>query len=141
MITCLLPSKQYCTFGVPKCDISEMCPLLDPFFDHLFASFKAILHFSGSKYGPTTIIQNCPKERDERRTNDERTDAHRIFEALLHKSPFGAIKPGGQGCPFRAFCMEEPKRHAAQKYVANRPNPGLPRTDSIRAFLDFLHLR
>ena len=61
-----------------------ICPLLDPFLDHLFVYFLAVLHISRSQ-------KRSQKKRDGHRTN-ERTDAHRIFEALLHKSPFGAIK-------------------------------------------------
>ena len=63
LITFLLPSKQYCTFQGPN-----------------------MVQHKLSK-----IVQKCVTTNgDDERTTNERTDAHRIFEALLHKSPFGA---------------------------------------------------
>ena len=105
-------------------------------FDHLFASFKAILHFWGPKmwhfrdvspFGPLFWSPFCflqsnialfrvqigptkyPKERDGRRDDDgddddgRRTDAHRIFEALLHKSPFGGWRSKREGLRYPAL--------------------------------------
>ena len=73
------------------------------FFDHLFASFLAVLHFLSPKMthfldlSPLHIYmrsQKWSKKRDGRWTDGRRTDAHRIFEALLHKSPFGDYERG-----------------------------------------------
>ena len=56
------------------------------------------------------------------------------------------LNPQGRVAPLGAFAwrcqrMSDTPDTSAQKDVANRPNPALPRADSIRAFFDFLHLQ
>ena len=69
---------------------SRICPHLSPFGSRFGPSFCVF----PSSFAYFEVPKMVQKKRDEHRTGgqDERTDAHRIFEALLHKSPFGAKK-------------------------------------------------
>ena len=78
LTTVLLPSKQYCIFGVPKCVISEMCPLLDPFLITFLLPSKQYCTFQGpnmaqhklSKIAQNSVTATTNDERTDRRTSD-----------------------------------------------------------------------